>query len=52
MDKKSANGQQKHNEPWIAPGIEMDELDLEATEEEIKEKEYTDVTQLYVDRGQ
>jgi hypothetical protein len=32
--------------------MEMDELDLEATEEEIRKKEYTPVTQLYVDRAE
>jgi hypothetical protein len=37
-------------EPTIAPGLEMDELDENASEEEIKEGDFTPVTKLYLDR--
>jgi len=37
------------NEPTIAPGMEMDELDQNATPEEVKNNDYTPVTHLYRD---
>jgi len=37
-------------EPSIAPGLEMDELEEEATEEEVAKGDYTSVTKLVVDR--
>ncbi len=37
-------------EPTVAPGMEMDELEEEATEEEVAEGDYTSVTKLVVDR--
>jgi hypothetical protein len=38
------------HEPTIAPSMEMDELDEEATEEEIKKGDSTRVTKLYIGR--
>jgi hypothetical protein len=41
----------KEHEPTIAPSINMhDPLEEKATDEEIKEKESTSVTRLYLDR--
>ncbi|WP_167577834.1 hypothetical protein [Ammoniphilus sp. YIM 78166] len=37
-------------EPTVAPGLEMDELEAEATDEEVAEGDYTSVTKLVVDR--
>ncbi|WP_165972159.1 hypothetical protein [Paenibacillus piri] len=40
-----------NHEPTIAPGMNThDPLEEEATEEEIENKDYTEVTRLYVDR--
>lgn len=48
------NGKQKgqeHNEPTVAPGMETnDDLREEATEDEVAHGEYTEVTQLIIDR--
>ncbi|MFE0557276.1 hypothetical protein ACFW1P_15350 [Paenibacillus sp. NPDC058910] len=51
------NGKQKgqehdtHAEPTVAPGMETnDDLREEATEDEVKYGEYTEVTQLIIDR--
>lgn len=44
--------QTRKKEATIAPGMEMDALDEEASEEEIEKQEYTPVTQLYVDRAE
>lgn len=41
---------QQPNEPKIAPGMEMDELDRNATEEEVARGDYTEVTSLIIDR--
>ncbi|CAJ1001899.1 hypothetical protein QO009_000762 [Brevibacillus aydinogluensis] len=48
-DERKPNPDQKH-EPTIAPGMEMDELEEKATEEEIKNGDSTSVTTLYLDR--
>jgi hypothetical protein len=37
-------------EPSLAPGLEMDELDRAATEEELERGDYTEVTRLFLDR--
>jgi hypothetical protein len=37
-------------EPTIAPGLEMDELDENASEGEIEKGDFTPVTKLYLDR--
>ncbi len=42
--------EEHHHAPTIAPGMEMDELDEPATEEEIKRHDYTSVTKLFIDR--
>lgn len=43
--------QSSPGEPTIAPGMETnDDLREEATEEEVAQGEYTEVTQLLVDR--
>lgn len=39
-----------HQEPTVAPGMEMDELDAPATEQEIRQQDYTPVTKLFIDR--
>lgn len=49
MDKWTDERNPKH-EPTIAPGMEMDELEEEATEEEIENGDSTSVTTLYLDR--
>lgn len=41
---------QKQDQPTIAPGMEIDELEEEATEEEIANGDYTEVTSLIIDR--
>lgn len=41
----------KHEEPTIAPGMNMhDELEEKASEEEVQQGESTAVTRLYLDR--
>lgn len=53
MDNHSREQQQtRKKEATIAPGMEMDALDEEATAEEIKKHDYTTVSQLYVDRAE
>ncbi|MFK7692594.1 hypothetical protein [Paenibacillus sp. HJGM_3] len=43
----------KHEEPTIAPGMNMhDELEEKASEEEVQRGESTSVTRLYVDLTQ
>lgn len=37
-------------EPRYAPGLERDELDLEATPKEVKRGDYTKTTKLFLDR--
>lgn len=40
-----------HHEPTIAPGMETnDDLREEAAEDEVEHGEYTEVTQLIIDR--
>ncbi len=41
---------QQQNKPKIAPGLEMDELEEDATKEEIAKGDYTEVTSLFIDR--
>jgi hypothetical protein len=48
MEKRNECNPVKH-EPTIAPGMEMDALDEEATPEEVKNNDYTPVTKLYRD---
>jgi hypothetical protein len=49
--KREQNYQPAHHPaPNIAPGLEMDELDEPATEEEIARGDYTPVTKLFIDR--
>jgi hypothetical protein len=43
--------QEARHEPTIAPGMNTsDSLEEKATEEEVREGDYTEVTRLYVDR--
>ena len=44
------NRQQRQDEPTIAPGMEMDELEVDATEEEKQHGDSTPVTKLVIDR--
>lgn len=44
------NAHKTAHKPTIAPGMEMDELDEPATEEEIEQHDSTSVTQLIIDR--
>ena len=48
MDHKRKT--EKNDSPTIAPSMEMDLLDQDATEEEVESKEYTEVTKLVIDR--
>ncbi|GBF11107.1 hypothetical protein TEPIDINF_001250 [Tepidibacillus infernus] len=47
MDKKISP---KEKEPTIAPSMEMDALDEDATPEEVKKGKYTRVVKLVSDR--
>lgn len=38
------------NQPTIAPGMDIDELEEDATEEEVSQGDYTPVTKLFLDR--
>ncbi|UFJ43446.1 hypothetical protein LOK74_05990 [Brevibacillus humidisoli] len=49
MEKRNRRTAPKQKEPTIAPGMEMDELDLDASSEEIRKGDYTPVTKLYRD---
>ncbi|WP_164985294.1 hypothetical protein [Ammoniphilus sp. CFH 90114] len=40
----------QHTEPTIAPGLDIDELEEDATDEEVAEGDYTSVTKLFLDR--
>jgi hypothetical protein len=49
MERKREDRQQ--HEPTVAPGMNTsDPLEEKATEREIREGDYTEVTRLYVDR--
>lgn len=49
--KQMGREQHPHDEPTIAPGMETnDDLREEATEDEVDHGEYTEVTQLIIDR--
>jgi hypothetical protein len=49
MDNRTDERKPTH-EPTIAPGMEMDALEEEATEEEMENNNSTSVTKLYLDR--
>ncbi|GAA4715118.1 hypothetical protein [Brevibacillus fulvus] len=40
----------KKEEPTIAVGLEMDELEAKATKQEVAKGDYTPVTKLFLDR--
>ncbi|MCT1403625.1 MULTISPECIES: hypothetical protein [unclassified Paenibacillus] len=49
--KQMGREQHPQDEPTIAPGMETnDDLREEATEDEVDHGEYTEVTQLIIDR--
>lgn len=49
--KQMGREQHPHDAPTIAPGMETnDDLREEATEDEVNHGEYTEVTQLIIDR--
>ncbi|MEW9671352.1 hypothetical protein [Ammoniphilus sp. 3BR4] len=48
-DLKNKTDQTK-NQPTIAPGMDIDELEEDATEEEVAQGDYTPVTKLFLDR--
>jgi hypothetical protein len=48
MDKRETN--RNDTNPTIAPSMEMDELELEASKKEKDAGDYTEVTKLVVDR--
>ena len=50
MDNSKPSAAQKKSEPTIAPGMEMDELKKDATPEDIKNGNVTQVTRLVLDR--
>lgn len=41
---------QQEQDPTIAPSMEMDELEVDASSDEIKKEESTSVTKLVIDR--
>jgi hypothetical protein len=47
---REERGQIDNDEPNIAPGMQNDELERAATDEERREGETTEVTKLYLDR--
>lgn len=50
-DNRKGQEQLASDEPTIAPGMETnDDLREEATEDEVAQGEYTQVTQLIIDR--
>lgn len=50
-DNRKGHEQLSSDEPTIAPGMETnDDLREEATEDEVAQGEYTQVTQLIIDR--
>lgn len=49
QSSEQKNQKSKHA-PTVAPGMEMDELDTPATDEEVNRKDYTSVTKLFIDR--
>lgn len=48
--EKSINEKQQKHDPTIASGLEMDELEEDATSEEIRNEDSTSVTKLFRDR--
>lgn len=57
FDEQSSTKKNKEDEtktekpgPKFAPGLEGDEVDLEATPEEVRRGEYTPTTKAYLDR--
>lgn len=48
-DLKNEAGQTT-NQPAVAPGLDIDELEEDATEEEVSRGDYTPVTKLFLDR--
>ncbi|TCS81062.1 hypothetical protein [Tepidibacillus fermentans] len=50
MDKKRKRTN-NNKKPTIAPSIEMDDLEKDATPEEIEKGDYTPVTKLVIDRA-
>lgn len=46
----SEQKKRKSYQPTIAPSMEMDELEISATEEEVRKGDYTPVTKLVLDR--
>jgi len=50
MSKRSESKKSQQQEPTIAPGLEMDELEYSASSEEVEKGDFTEVTQLVIDR--
>ncbi|MBP1935056.1 hypothetical protein [Ammoniphilus resinae] len=50
MSKWREHKQSKQQDPTIAPGLEMDELDKSASSEEVEKGDFTEVTKLVIDR--
>jgi|GEM_PF-6369346 len=50
MPKRTGQSADKEKEPIVAPGIEMDALEQSATPEEVRQRESTPVTKLFIDR--
>lgn len=50
MNRNPSKNEKLHEEPTIAPGMEMDELEAGATAEEKQRGDVTEVTKLVIDR--
>jgi hypothetical protein len=50
LKNRKDNTQPQKQVPTIAPGLELDELEASATEEEIARGDSTSVTKLFIDR--
>lgn len=49
-NSKFTNRRHSKHEPTIAPSLEMDDLERDASEEDIRNNNYTPVTKLVIDR--
>ena len=50
MSRRKEKRPSQQQEPTIAPGLEMDELEYSASSKEVEKGDFTEVTQLVIDR--
>lgn len=50
MKRTNRDNPPKKETPSVAPGLELDELEVKASEKEIADGNYTEVTKLFLDR--